>query len=245
MTERLAHILERIDSCHLAKLWSFYRPFFSKDDLCLAFLYEVFSNEPIRNPASFHTTETTDMDNTGTLVDDSVFIPRRMVNTVERLVSAARDMDQIRRGKDIFKIVYLVTCVETLQKLKGSSEQKKGMLFNFFMCYTAEDDKRYVADHFVHNDEETKKGENSFEQFVGVLNEYRNCATHEGEYWNFCFMNSEDEYPRILSLNIDLEGYTPKNKKKHYFLSSLSYKDFEAVFIRTCIRFIEEYCKKK
>ena len=30
----------------------------------------------------------------------------------------ARDMEQIRRGKDVFKIVYLVTCVETLQKFQ-------------------------------------------------------------------------------------------------------------------------------
>lgn len=243
MTERLAHILERIDSCHLAKLWSFYRPFFSKDDLCLAFLYEVFSNEPIRNPASFHTTETTDMDNTGTLADDSVFIPRRMVNTVERLVSAARDMDQIRRGKDIFKIVYLVTCVETLQVLSGCSDKKIKMWKDFFSNYTRKEDKEYIAARFALDDGEKATSKNSFDLFIAVLNEYRNCATHEGEYWDFCFVNSEDEYPLILSLSISLEKN--ESKKKHYFRTSLSYKDFEAVFVRTCIRFIEAYCKKK
>ena len=65
--------------------------------------------------------------------NDRLLIPRRMLNCVERLVSAAKDMEQIRRGKDIFKIVYLVTCVETLQKLKGRNDlDKKEMLFDFF-----------------------------------------------------------------------------------------------------------------
>lgn len=52
------------------------------------------------------------------------FIPGRMVNTAERLVSAARDMEQIRHGKDVLKVVFLVTCVETLQNLIGKSGSK-------------------------------------------------------------------------------------------------------------------------
>lgn len=245
MTDQLFHILKRIDSRHLAKLWSFYRDYFSDDDSCLNFMHGALANEPANDDTIYRELDKASgsfMNDEGTVIYDSDFIPRRMLNTVERLVTAARDMDQIRRGKDVFKVVFLVTCVETLQKLRGKSGYKKDILFAFFEDYTSEDDKRYIAEHFTHDDrEDFDKAEDSFRQFVGVLNEYRNCATHEGEYWDFCFNNNQNGYPMSLALDIDLENFSPRNKKKHCFHTSISYMDFEAVFVRTCISFIEAY----
>lgn len=178
----------------------------------------------------------------GTIIYDSNFIPRRMLNAVERLVSAARDMEQIRKGKDMFKIVFLVTCVETLQKLSGSTSSKKDMLFDFFENYTSEADKLFIAEHFSHDDEEmVPQKEDSFKQFIGALNEFRNCATHEGEYWDFCFNNNHNGSPMLLVLYIDLENFSRKNKKEHCFRTTINYNDFESVFIRSCINFISKY----
>lgn len=245
MTKRLTHILNRIDSRHLSKLWSFYRDYFTDDDSCLNFLYGSFLNEPVTDGIILHESDEANssfINSEGTIIFDSDFIPRRMLNAVERLVSAARDMEQIRRGKDIFKIVFIVTCVETLQKLCGTTGTKKELLFNFFEDFTNEDDKKFITDHFTHDDEEFASPEgDSFKQFIGVLNEYRNCATHEGEYWDVCFDNNRDEGPLLLVLNIDLENFSSLNKKEHSFHTSIRYKDFEAIFIRTCINFISQY----
>ena len=169
-----------------------------------------------------------------------------MLNCVERMVSAARDMEQIRRGKDVFKIVFLITCVETLQRLSGKDERKKEMLLDFFETYTSIDDKNYIKKRFAHDDEEridSKKQEDSFRQFIGVINEYRNCAAHEGDYWDYCFNNNlnKDEYPLLLIVKIDLVKYSRKNKKEHCFRTQISYHDFEDIFVRTCIAFIAQY----
>lgn len=123
--EQLTMVLRRINSIHLSHLWSFYRPYFRGDIACMTFIYNVFRNENLKENA--HSMEELK-------ANDRLLIPRRMLNCVERLVSAAKDMEQIRRGKDIFKIVYLVTCVETLQKLKGRNDlDKKEMLFDLLI----------------------------------------------------------------------------------------------------------------
>ena len=49
MTERLPYVLKRIDSRHLAKLWSFYRDYFADDDSCLSFIYGALANEPAKD----------------------------------------------------------------------------------------------------------------------------------------------------------------------------------------------------
>ena len=100
--EQLTMVLRRINSIHLSHLWSFYRPYFRGDIACMTFIYNVFRNENLKENA--HSMEELK-------ANDRLLIPRRMLNCVERLVSAAKDMEQIRLGKDIFNIVYLVTCV--------------------------------------------------------------------------------------------------------------------------------------
>ena len=129
---KLRTVLARIDTGHLSKLWIFYRDYFKSDEACLDFIFDVVHNEPLS------TTWQQD-------VDESLFIPRRMMNCVERMVSTASDMELIRKGKDIFKIVLLVSCVETLQTLAGNkSMSKKEMLFNFWENYTSKQDKAYI-----------------------------------------------------------------------------------------------------
>lgn len=258
MEDKLSLILQCIGSRHLSELWLFFRDYFSNDASCLEFIYDCakietalfkkYYIEDTKRPGVFISKD-------GEEIHDEVFVPRRMLNCVERMVSAARDMEQIRRGKDVFKIVFIVTCVETLQKLggrdkykNGKEKHKKDLLFDFFETYTSEEDKLFIAKRFAHDDEEqidSKKQEDSFRQFIGVLNEYRNCAAHEGDYWNYCFNNNfnRDEYPILLVLELDIENYSgnKKKKKEHCFRTQISYHEFEDIFVRTCISFIENY----
>lgn len=249
MDDRLTLVLQRIDSRHLASLWSFYRNYFPDDSSCLMFISDCVKIEPAASGKSF----TEDKERPGVFfskdgeeIHDEVFIPHRMLNCVERMVSAARDMEQIRRGKDVFKIVFLVTCVETLQKLSGKDAAKRKMLFDFFETFTSIEDKQFIAKRFAHDDEEqigNQKEENSFQQFIGVINEYRNCAAHEGDYWNYCFNNNtdKDECPVLLVVDMKLQKYSRNNKKQHCFRTQISYHEFEDIFVRTCISFIENY----
>lgn len=248
MTEQLCCILNRIDGRHLSKLWLFYRDFFPDDASCLQFLYDVLKNEPKESDVLSRLSSPqskTDIAESGSDICDSDFIPRRMINSVERLVSAARDMERIRRGKDIFKVIFLVTCVETLQNLIGNHNTKVSQLFNFFENYTSDADKKYIASHFILDEDSDTTQYDGFQCFVKAINEYRNCAAHEGDYWDYCFNNNNDGYPLLIILNIDLEKSSRNNKKEHCFHTTISYKAFEEIFIRTCIHFIQAYISNK
>lgn len=150
-------------------------------------------------------------------------------------------MEQIRRSKDTFKIIFLVTCVETLQNLSKNDGQKKALLFQFFEEYTSDAQKKYIRDHFTHCPEYPEESEDSFQQFIGMLNECRNAAIHEAEYWESYFTDSNSQTPQRICMKIDLNHYSPKNKTTECFETTLSYKDFETIFVHACITFICKY----
>lgn len=240
MDEKLNAILQRIDSRHFAKLWDFYRGYFISDESCLEFLFRAVKQEPVYTEKDLkeHFLKALNDDE---YVDpnDHLFIPRRMLNCVQRIVSAARDMEQIRRGKDIFKIVFLVTCAETLQKLRGYDVKKKDMLFDFFENNTSIKDRNYIKKHFKHSTQGLCPDEDGFWQFISVLSEYRNAAAHEGRYWDTCFNNNCSRTP----LSIITKAQLNKNSEKaeHVFEITMSYLKFDEIFVRTCISFIREY----
>lgn len=241
MTDKLKQIVDRAGSTLTTKWRMFYRPYFNSDNECLNFIYSTIKDEQIKDESIREVEPGIYELKDGRRIYDKEFIPRRMLNTVMRMVSAARDMEQIRPGKDVFKIVFLVTCVETLQKLSGEESQKKKMLFEFFRGYTSEKDKKYIRKHFARGTQGLYEDEDAFEQFVGVLNEYRNCAAHEGEYWDYCFKNGSGRTPLSIIVKINLENYSSKNKKEHIFETTLSYKKFESIYVHTCINFIRKY----
>lgn len=254
--DRVTEITSRITSKHFAQLWQFYRDAFRNDEECLQFFYDILRAEPVSASMQYliEDGEGYWVDNNGSKISDSVFVPRRMLNAVERMVSAARDMEMIRRGKDVFKVVFIVTCAETLQKLAGRDKDENGrgvskrdLLFDLFEEYTTDEDKQYIACRFKHDNEEgTELEDNSFKYFVGVINEYRNCAAHEGEYWEYCFNNNYDGYPVLLVVKIDLENFSGRDEKKkeHCFTTEISYSEFEKIFIRTCVAFIKRYAQE-
>lgn len=239
-------ILNRIDSRHFSRLWSFYRDFFLNDAQCIQFLYDCVKKEPVSTEQLYYTGMGFDiygnLDNKAAF-DETVFIPKRMLNVVEQTVSAARDIGQLRYRNDIIKLIYLRSCVESLQQLKGMQGSKKDLWFSFFDNYTNEADKAYILDRFEAIDRDLS---NPFQVFIGVLNEYRNGAVHDGRFAELCFNNNDnrDECPIICDVKIDLVRFSRKNKVHFCFNSKLCYADFERVFVRTCISFIDEYVHK-
>lgn len=145
-------------------------------------------------------------------------IPRRMLNSIERLVTLADDTEIIRPGKHPLKIFYFVVCIETLYSLSGSSLSKLGMVKDFFNSYILEQDKELILKGFrrdlsdnrfnVHRLPEetfveyearlngptvdrTFNTQVTMEIFASVINELRNCFAHEGDYWQFHFAESD------------------------------------------------------
>ena len=125
---RVKEILQQIRSTHFAALWLFYRKHFPNDETCLQFLHDAILFNP--TPESPLLTS----DKHWALIaigqsesDETHSIPLKMLNTVQRLVNAAHDMDQIRRGKDVFKVIFLVTCEEVLElyPMKDSAERRR------------------------------------------------------------------------------------------------------------------------
>lgn len=236
MDEKLSAILQRMDSKQLSKLWLFYRDFFQKDEGCLNFLFSAVKKEPVYSDEEqkelfFKAYETKDY------VDpnDSLFIPHRMLNCVERMVSAARDMEQIRQGKDVFKVVLLVSCAETLQKLSG---KKQAWFLEFLERNTSVVDKDYIREHFARVTKTPYSYEDSFWQFANVLREYRNGAAHEGLYWETCFKNSSNQVPIMITTKLKSDD---EEKGTYLFETNISYQEFEEIFVRTCISFIKNY----
>ena len=103
--DKVTEITNRITSKHFAQLWQFYRDAFRNDEECLQFIYDILRVES--SSASMQYLRAYDdicwVDSNGSVISDSVFVPRRMLNLVERMVSAARDMEIII----ISKIMYI------------------------------------------------------------------------------------------------------------------------------------------
>ena len=240
MGEKINFVLQRVDSRHLSNLWLFYRDFFKSDEDCLDFIFSAVQREPVYSEEEL-TEKFLKVCEEDDYVDpdDHLFIPRRMLNCTERMVSAARDMEQIRKGQDVYKIVFLVSCVETLQKLSGNMKRKKDMLFDFFEGSTSQKDKEYIRKHFAHGTQGLYPNEDGFWQLVSVLSECRNAAAHEGLYWDTCFKNNGGRTPLSIMSNAQLDSNAPKSE--HAFETTLSYRKFDEIFVRTCISFIRNY----
>ena len=260
MKHSIELLLDKCESRHIAELWMFYRDYFDSDKSCVEFLQSVFNNEP--NKKEVWTSKSD--------FDKNIFIPRRMVNATMRLVLAARDMEQIRSGKDVFKIIYLISCIETLQTLRGRGEWKKWkMIRDFFVEFISDTDKETIKVKFRRSLGDDMYKENSspvlpdqtisIEEFSNIINKLRNCATHQGEYWDFsfCTPNIQESW-LICSINIDIgEDYVSnyesisepekekllhhKGLKLHTYETVLTYRDFESIFVRACIEFIKSY----
>ena len=167
--------------------------------------------------------------------NDSLFIPHRMLNCVERMVSAARDMEQIRQGKDVFKVVLLISCSETLLTLSGKRSKK---FLDFMECNTSTVDKNYIREHFMRVTKTLYPGEDRFWQFANMLREYRNAAAHEGLYWETCFKNTSNQMPIMITTKLKPDD---KETGTYLFETNISYQKFEEIFVRTCISFIKNY----
>jgi hypothetical protein len=48
----------------------------------------------------------------------------------------------------------------------------------------------------------------------------------------------------LILVNIDLINFSKKNRQEHAFEMELSYREFDNIFVRTCINFIKKYIQR-
>lgn len=144
-------------------------------------------------------------------------VPRRMLNSVERLITLADDTEIIRPGKHSLKIFFFVVCIGSLYTLAEIDMNNTMMVIDFFDKYLSKSDRVLIENSFQRNlaDEKfnayQKNGETeeqyelrmstvidrsfstqvSIEIFARVINEFRNSFAHEGDYWGFHFADGD------------------------------------------------------
>mgnify|MGYP000955494981 CR=1 FL=1 len=152
-------------------------------------------------------------------------------------------MERICRGNDIFKSIYLITCTEILQSVAGNDSPTGNTVVSFFVDKISKKDSASILKKFRRSlgDLTFEDTMSSIEEFASVLNELRNSAAHEGDFWGVCFNNGYSNYPLMFSVDIDLKAFSRHNKTSHTFETTLDYGEFEDIFVRICLTFIRNY----
>lgn len=171
--------------------------------------------------------------------------PRRMINSVERLVTLSNDIEKIRKRESL-KIFFLVVCIETLYSLRcehlKTKMKKIDMVIDFFTNFIALDDQ----DKICKDVEISICGMNpqivatDMEVFALIINEIRNIFAHEGNYWSFSFA-----YDDVPIINVVTSSICKGSEKSELSVStSLYFEDFKRICVNGYINFIDTFFTK-
>ena len=150
----------------------------------------------------------------------------------------AKDIDTIRPGEDPFKIIFLITCIESLQTQRPKTfRTKRRMIVDFFDTFTSVDDSEYIHTHFSTTfDEFTNRPNNGPVLLAEALYAIRNAAVHNGDCWDLLFPDNNMEL--ILSV-------TNQQSKPNVYINGISYSKLEHIFIRNCMKLISHYVSEE
>ena len=159
-----------------------------------------------------------------------------MLNAVQRFVSVANDIDTIRPGDDPFKIILLITCIESLQTQRRKIfKTKRNMIVDFFDTFTSFDDSEYIRNHFETNPDDFYDIPKSGPVLLAeALYAIRNAAVHNGDCWDLLFPDNN------MDLLITVPGKNHQSERKCY-INGISYSKLEHIFVRTCMKLISHY----
>lgn len=198
-------------------------------------------------------------------------VPRRMLNSVHRLITLADAMEDIRPGKDSLKVFHFVVCIETLFHLRdGHVPNKAPVVVDFFDNYLDTGDKqvilarfrrslgdeRYALRRLNHESEpdylnrmqspNRMNTQITIEAFARIINEIRNCFAHEGDYWNFNFAKSDVRMMNSLTVGETRAEVAQKRNGvaqglQRVYEVDLTYEQFKGACIRAFLQVIRTY----
>lgn len=113
-----------------------------------------------------------------------------MMHQVQRLVSLADDIAQIRPGKESLQLLFLLICGENIAKLSHDFQgdgQSRAYVRQFFDKFVVGADRHALEGSIVSKDFVAL----NLLQIVDTLYAVRCDVVHEGQYWSFEFHDGE------------------------------------------------------
>lgn len=177
------------------------------------------------------------------LTDMNNLIPRRMINSVQRLISLADDIEQVRPGKKDLSIFFLVTSIESVYTLSSSPfNNKQGLLIDFFSNYLVQEEQEYLFNRIkILSDGERQMYVSpiSAENFALMLTGIRNQVAHEGNYWSFNFKKKENSSDIMCLFSSKLKK--DEGSREITYQIGITYEILKDFCIKGLVRYIENY----
>ena len=210
-----------------SELTAFYHPYFESDDELNKFFYYIFLNDNKNKKL------------------------RWMMYDIIWFVSLADDIDTIRPGKDLLRILFFRICIEALQKDSGATDS---VFFKKFESSFSAAGKQYILSHFAFSGIDVPDGLVGFNShkgyqltlmdFLWIIRAMRNMVVHDGDYWSMVFFARDNEFTWLTSLTTDdqIISCQPKTKGLTYnFETTLQYDQFRFYFVEACLNYLKSY----
>ena len=205
---------------------SFYGPYFDSAEKLDSFFYSVFKTEK----------------------DHSNYLPRRMMNQIQRFISLAKDIEIIRPGVDSLRIIFLKICLESLASL---SKTDKKSFYKHFVELISDDGKKYILNNIklidLKSEDKQYKKDLTIDNFFDIIKSMREMAIHEGICWETQLFSSDD-MPLITTLTTNKNIFTDSKfysksgcDFEYCFETTLKFEEFIYYFIEACISYLLKF----
>lgn len=155
-----------------------------------------------------------------------------MINQTQRLVYLADNADNIKKGRDPLKLLFLIICAEAIAKLykNFSAEGKSWEHVNLFFQELCDSEDFKVLNYALRVEKEQQRETLSAEDVVKYLYKVRCDVVHEGYYWGFFFKE------RGITVTFN-------EKDNEIILPNISYDFLRNMIIKGAINAIKLYLR--
>jgi hypothetical protein len=160
----------------------------------------------------------------GLELDDPRHSAKVMMHQVQRLISIAEDLPQIRQGKESLQLMFLLICAENIAKMHAHYDddgRSKEYVRRFFAQHVAANDQQTLERSFTTHDFQAL----ALQQIVDALYGVRCDVVHEGNYWGFHFHDGR----------MAIQNHGPD------MIVSIQLSAFRDIVVRGCISAVSTY----
>ncbi len=211
----------------------FYAPFFHSGEELQYFLRDAFDYE------------------NGSLTK------RQIVFQVQRFVSLANDIAQIRPARDSLRVMFVKFGLDSLCSLLGYTNKTKQAFYDEFCTCFTEEGKNYILENFkLLSFQDEYKGhifeaehEMDLGDFLNIIKVVRDKVAHDFNYWEMQFFAYDSDSAWLSEIETEenlLQSYKYHRKTKmlsaYHFETTLNYEKFIYHFTEACVEFIKRKC---
>ena len=183
--------------------------------------------------------------------------PRQMLFQVQRFVSLATEIDNLRPARDGLRMLFLKCCMESLAKL--SSKETKEFYECFANCFS-NDGENYILNNFALSFIECYKNGLTIHEranlniadILSIIKAMRDMVVHEGNYWELQLFAHDKDSAWLTHIETNkqlLSKATYNNSSKqvvtYHFETTLQYEIFIFFFVEACKNYISNYIDNK